>query len=267
MGIPLLRGRSFLPAEAATGSAVLLDRMAAERLWKGGDALGKHLRLLGGEAAKGREVEVVGVVGDVQEHIITENASPHVYLPFGKEYQSDMNFHLKVGADAGAIEAVRREIRAYDAGMPVLAVRTMGQHMEASFDFWIARTGAVLFTVFGGVALVLAVIGLYGIRSYAVARRTREIGIRMALGADAADALRLVLREGVVLTATGAAAGLALSLLVGKALAGMLYQVSAADPAVMLGAPVILGAVSLLACYVPARRAARVDPMVALRDE
>jgi predicted permease len=265
MGIPLLRGRSFLPAEAAAGNAVMLDRGAAARLWPNGDALGKRLRLLGGDTGSGREVEVVGVVGDVQEHIIPNDSSPHVYLPFGREYQANMNFHLKAGP--GVIDGVRREIRGYDPSMPVLAIRTMQQHMEASFDFWITRTGAVLFTIFGGVALVLAVIGLYGIRAYSVARRTREIGIRMALGANPSDTLGLVLREGAAVTAAGAAAGLALSLLTGKLLAGFLYQVSGADPVVFLTATGILSAVSLLACYVPARRAARVDPMIALRYE
>ncbi len=129
------------------------------------------------------------------------------------------------------------------------------------------RTGATLFTIFGAVALLLAMIGLYGIRSYTVARRTREIGIRMALGANARDTLRLVVREGAVLTAIGASAGLALSFLVGKVLASMLYQVSGSDAVVFLAAPAVLGAVSLLACYIPARRAARVDPLIALRYE
>jgi putative ABC transport system permease protein len=162
---------------------------------------------------------------------------------------------------------VRREIRGVDAAVPILALKTMRQHLESSIDLWIMRTGATLFSIFGGVALVLAMVGLYAIRSYTVARRTREIGIRMALGASSSDTLRLVVREGVALTAIGAAAGLTLSFLLGKVLAGMLYQVSGSDPVVFLAAPTILSAVSLLACYVPGRRAARVDPMVALRHE
>jgi ABC-type antimicrobial peptide transport system permease subunit len=129
------------------------------------------------------------------------------------------------------------------------------------------RTSATLFSIFGGVALLLAMIGLYGIRSYTLARQTREIGIRMALGANAGDTLRLVVREGAALTAIGAAAGLTLSFLLGKVLAGMLHQVSGSDPVVFLTAPAVLSAVSLVACYVPARRAARVDPMIALRYE
>ena len=162
---------------------------------------------------------------------------------------------------------MRREIRDFDAALPVLALKTMQQHMEASADLWITRTGATLFSIFGGVALLLAMIGLYGIRSYTVASRTREIGIRMALGASrrryaAPGGAR---RRGA--DRDGRGRGLALSFLVGKVLAGMLYQVSGSDPVVFLAAPAVLSAVSLVACYVPARRAARVDPMVALRYE
>jgi ABC-type antimicrobial peptide transport system permease subunit len=178
-----------------------------------------------------------------------------------------MHIHLKVGSESGMLDRVRREIRGVDAALPVLELKTMRQHLDGSVDLWILRTGATLFSIFGGVALLLAVVGLYGIRSYTVARRTREIGIRMALGASARDTLRLVVREGAVLTAMGASAGLMLSFLVGKVLAGMLYQVSGSDLVVFVAAPAVLSAVSLAACYLPARRASRVDPLVALRDE
>jgi putative ABC transport system permease protein len=212
-------------------------------------------------------MEVVGIVANVQEHVVGRGEQPHVYFPFGEEYQSDMHIHLKVNSVSGMLDTVRREIRAFDAVLPVLALKTMQQHLEGSADLWIMRTGATLFSIFGGVALLLATVGLYGIRSYTVARRTREIGIRMALGASASDTLRLVVREGAALTAIGGAAGLVLSFLVGKVLASMLYHVSGADPVVFLLVPAILSAVSLVACYVPAKRAARVDPMVALRYE
>ena len=266
MGVPLLRGRSFVPAEGGARTAVVLDRLAASRLWPDGDALGKHI-LMNEDAGKSREMEVVGIVGNVREHIVGRGEDPHVYLPFGAEYQSDMQIHLKVRSEAGMLDTVRREIREFDTALPVLSLKTMQQHLEGSIDLWIMRTGATLFSLFGGVALLLAVVGLYGIRSYTVARRTREIGIRMALGANATDTLRLVVREGVLLTAIGAAAGLSLSFLLGKVLAGMLYEVSGSDPVVFLAAPAVLSAVSLLACYVPARRAASVDPMIALRYE
>jgi predicted permease len=267
MGIALLRGRSFLPAEAASRSVVVLDHLAATRLWPNADALGKHVLLDGDESGKPHEAEVVGIAASVRGHIVGKDDAPYVYTPFGQEYQSDMHIHLKVGSETGMLEAVRREIRTFDPTLPVLGLKTMRQHMEGSADLWIVRTGATLFGIFGGVALMLAVIGLYGIRSYTVAQRTREIGIRMALGASAADTLRLVVREGAALTAIGAAAGFALSLLVGRVLAGMLYEVSGSDTVVFLAAPAVLCAVSLAACYIPARRAARVDPMIALRWE
>jgi ABC-type antimicrobial peptide transport system permease subunit len=134
-------------------------------------------------------------------------------------------------------------------------------------DIWIVRTGARLFGILGSVALLLAMIGLYGVRAYAVARRTREIGIRMALGAKPGDTLGMILREGLSVTSIGVAVGLLFSMAIGQVLASLLYRVSGLDPAVLVGAPVALALVSLLACYIPARRAAHVDPMVALRHE
>jgi putative ABC transport system permease protein len=124
-----------------------------------------------------------------------------------------------------------------------------------------------MFSLFGSVALVLAMVGLYGVRAYTVARRTREIGIRMALGANAMDTLRMILREGLLVTSIGAGVGLLLSAALGRVLANFLYKVSGADPVVFTAAPILLALISLLACYIPARKAARVDPMVALRYE
>jgi putative ABC transport system permease protein len=276
LGIPLLRGRSFLSSEAPTNSGVgtvILDQSAATRLWPNGDALGKRIRMIVDQAShKARDAEVVGVVASVREHTFGRELEPHVYVPFLQEYQSLMNVHLKLtatGRDAEArlLETVRKEIRSIDSRLPVLTLRTFNEHVDASFDFWIVRTGARMFTIFGGVALVLAMVGLYGVRAYTVARRTREIGIRMALGADAGDTLRMILREGLLVTAVGLAAGLALSLMLGKVLSSFLYNVSGTDPLVLVAAPIALGSVSLLACYLPARRAAKVDPMVALRYE
>ncbi|HYL76405.1 MAG TPA: FtsX-like permease family protein [Bryobacteraceae bacterium] len=183
-----------------------------------------------------------------------------------------MNIHLRAGmtgpdSEARLLDAVRKEIRAVDSRLPVLALKTLRGHLDGSFDLWSVRIGARMFSLFGGVALLLAMIGLYGVRAYTVARRTREIGIRMALGARSSDALRMVLREGLVVTSIGLGAGLLLSSGLGKLLASFLYQVRAVDPVVFSVAPLLLAAISLLACYLPARRAARVDPMVALRYE
>ena len=165
------------------------------------------------------------------------------------------------------LQSVRAELRAVDPHLPVLSLQTMRLHMDSSFDLWVVRTGARMFAIFGGVALLLASIGLYGVRAYTVAMRTREIGIRMALGARASDALRLILGEGMALLGIGAAAGLLLSILLGRLLSSMLYSVNSFEPGVMLGAPLLLAAVALVACYIPARRAARLDPMAALREE
>jgi predicted permease len=276
LGIPLVRGRSFSPAETEdpkTPRVVILDKTASERLWPKGDALGQHIRLLPEDGiSPAQDAEVVGVVGNVQEQLFAGEAPPHVYVPFGQQYQAGMNIHLRLTAtgpeaEAQLLTALRREIRNVDAGLPVLTMVTMRGHLESSFEWWLVGTGARMFLIFGGVALLLAVIGLYGVRSYTVALRTREIGIRMALGADARDAMRMMLREGLTLTAIGVGAGMALSLALGKVLSSLLYRVSGADPVVLSVAPLLLGTVSLLACLFPARRAARVDPMTALRHE
>jgi predicted permease len=275
LGIPLLRGRSFVAAESGgdTKSAVaVLDKGAANKLWPNQEAIGKHIRMVLGESTKTQDAEVVGVVGSVQDNIFGSGMEPHLYIPFGQEYQSDMHLHLKIAgqgndAEARLLDTIRREIRSVDARVPVLALKTMRQHLDASADLWIVRTGARMFTIFGGVALLLAMVGLYGVRAYTVARRTREIGIRMALGANAGDTLRMILREGLLVTSIGAGVGLLLSAALGRVLASSLYRVSAAGPVVFTAAPILLAAISLLACYLPARKAARVDPMVALRYE
>jgi len=272
LGIPLLRGRAFNRHEVESANAdsvVVLDQLAAQRLWPGGNPVGQHIRLLaGGDSKESRDAEVVGIVAAVQEDVFGEGLQPHVYVPFGQEYQADMTIHLKTTAQgANFLETLRREVSAVDSRLPVIELRTMRTHLEASFDLWIVRTAARMFTVFGSVALVLAMVGLYGLRAYTVARRTREIGIRLALGAKPGDAQRMILREGLLITSLGVVAGLALSLLAGKVLAGVLYKVSGVDPLVFLAATAVMGSVSLLACYLPALRASRVDPMVALRYE
>jgi predicted permease len=281
LGIPILRGRPFRAAEAVAGKkaagVVVIDQLAAQKLWpKGENPIGQRLRLIQGEAAgKAHEVEVVGVAANIRDRIVGGKPQPHLYVPFGQEAQSDMQIHLAFQpgavrtreAEGLVLEAVRRQIRAVDSRVPVLSFRTLRGHLEASFDLWIVRTAARIFGLFGLVAVLLAAVGLYGVRAYTVAQRTREIGIRMAIGASASDALGLILREGLVLTAVGSTLGLLLALGLGRVLSGMLYQVSGVDPVVFVATPLLLGLVSLLACWVPARRAARIDPMVALQGE
>ena len=275
LGIPLQRGRVFSSVDASGGThaVAILDQAAAERLWPGGDAVGQSVRLgSGGGNEPALDAEVVGIVANVQEGVTGKRWPAHVYVPFGQAYQSDMYIHLKTAvlgpqAEARLLETVRGEIRSVDPHLPVLALKTMHSHLDSSFDVWVVRTGARIFVIFGGVALLLAAIGLYGVRAYNVAMRTREIGIRMALGARASDAVRMMLREGMVLMGIGAAVGFVLSVAVGKALSTLLYRVDGFDPVVLIAAPSLLAAISLIACYIPARRAAHLDPMVALRDE
>jgi predicted permease len=276
LGIHILRGRDFNSGETETGSAppaAIVDDVLAKRLWPGEDALGKRIQLREGDPGKlPKVIEVVGVVASIRETFFEGQPSPHVYLPFGQSYQSDMNIHLRLAnrgqdAEAALIQTVRREVRAVDEHIPVLAMKTLERHLDSSIELWIMRTGASMFSAFGAVALLLAVVGLYGVKAYMVARRTREIGIRMALGATAGATLRMIICEGVILTSTGILIGLLIALGVGRLLGSMLYEVSGSDPLVLTATPSILFAVSILACYLPARRAARVDPMVALRYE
>jgi putative ABC transport system permease protein len=297
LDIPLLQGRAFNQGETAakTSAVVMLDRLAADRLWpsslaekstgagEGSEAVGKHIQLLATSGGRGnQDAEVVGVVANVQENVFGGGLQPHVYVPFGQEYQADMNIHLKLagqlgkgagngannsGSDARFLETVRREVSSVDSRLPVLTQTTMRDHLDASFDLWIVRTAARMFSIFGGVALLLAMVGLYSLRAYTVTRRTREIGIRLALGARPSDARQMILREGLVVTAIGAGTGLVLSLLAGTVLASLLYKVSGVDPLVFFSSAAILGMVSLLACYLPALRASRVDPMIALRHD
>jgi predicted permease len=268
LAIPLLRGRDFLRSEnlgPAPQRVAILDKLAAERLWPDSDAVGKHINY------NSHDLEVVGVVGPVREQIIGDHTTPpHLYVPFGQEYVADMQIHLKVTTQgpqeqARMLETIRRQIRAVDDRLPVVALKTLTDHLDTSFDLWVVKTGARMLGIFASIAILLAMIGLYGVKAYTVARRTREIGIRMAVGAGSADVLRMVLREGLLVTAIGLAGGLVLALALGRVLSGILYDVQAVDLLVLCVATFLLTAVSLLACYLPARKAARVDPMVALR--
>jgi ABC-type antimicrobial peptide transport system permease subunit len=168
------------------------------------------------------DLEVVGVVGPVQERIVGGDLRPDLYVPFGPEYRADMHIHLKVAASgkeaqARMLETVRGEIREVDAGLPVLELKVLRDHPDASLDLWLVETGARIIGTFGMIALLLAVIGLFGARVYTVAPHTREIGIRMALGASSADTQRMILREGFIVTPIGLGCGL-LALALGLAL-------------------------------------------------
>jgi putative ABC transport system permease protein len=195
---------------------------------------------------------------------------PHAYVPFGANYQSGMSLHLRADSGEGAaalLERARGELRRAAPRLPVLNATTLALFRDDSLPLWLMRTGARMFTLFGLVALLLAVVGIYGVKSYLVARRTREIGIRIALGATRRDVLRMVLGQAAAVTSAGVLLGLALSAGAGRLVASLLYRVSPADPLVFALAPCVLAAAALLAALLPARRATRIAPVDALRSE
>ena len=274
LGVPLLRGRAFTRAEAESESAppvAMVDELLAGRLWPGEEAIGRAIRFAGRDGdGFPDQIEVVGVVPTLRDDFFSSQPRPHVYMPFAQAYQSGMNLHIRLSGDQGALAStllrtIRAEIRALDEHIPILTLATAKDHMAGSVGLWLFQTGARMFTTFGALALLLAVVGIYGVKAYTVARRGREIGIRMALGATAGDALWLILREGLWLTLAGMGLGAALAALLARLLGSMLYQVSALDPLVFTAAPLLLASAAMLACYLPARRAATVDPMTALR--
>jgi ABC-type antimicrobial peptide transport system permease subunit len=196
--------------------------------------------------------------------------SEHVYVPLGQQYESAMTLQLRVaGADGGGamLDTIARAAREVDDRLPILSVATWRDYLDDGFEMWMYRAGAGVFSAFGGIALLLAVLGVYGVKSYVVSRRTREFGIRIAIGAEPRALLWQVLREGGRTTAIGIGIGLVLALLAGQLLQGILYGVNAVEPMVLVTAPLILLAASLLASYLPALRATRVDPTVTLRSE
>ncbi|MFL6255009.1 MAG: ABC transporter permease [Pyrinomonadaceae bacterium] len=265
LGTQLVRGRDFNEAdrEGAPGVAVVNETLAA-LLWPDEDPLGKRVSF---EGAKGPYLEVVGVARDGKYRSLGDRSRPYIYRPVMQSYEPRMTLVVRTsGADPRALAgAVREQLRALDPNLPVADVRTL----EEQFDLSLlpARIAAWTLGGFGLLALALAAIGIYGVVSYTVAQRTREIGVRMALGAGRADVLRLVIGEGLSVVGGGLALGLLLSFAVTRVLGGFLYGVTASDPLTFVGVPALLGAIALAAGYLPARRAARVDPMVALRYE
>jgi predicted permease len=265
MGTQLVRGRDFTEAdrEGAPGVAVVNETLAA-MLWPGEDALGKRVSF---EGAKGPYLEVVGVARDGKYRSLGDRSRPYIYRPVMQSYEPRMTLVVRTSAaDPRALSgAVREQLRALDRNLPVADVRTL----EEQFDLSLlpARIAAWTLGGFGLLALALAAIGIYGVVSYTVAQRTREIGVRMALGARRADVLRLILGEGLSVVGVGLGLGLLLSFAVTRVLGGFLYGVTASDPLTFVGVPALLGSIALAAGYLPARRAAKVDPMVALRYE
>jgi len=262
MGIPLLAGRVFAQddREGAAPVAIINDTMAS-RFWPNQDPLGKRLQLPGQKEFR----QIVGVVKTADYQTLGEAPQSCVYVPLRQNYSESMVLYVRTEYDPSRlITNIQGEIRNIDPALPIDDIRTGTKVIEQAL--WGAKMGVGLLGVFGFLALGLASIGLYGIMAYSVNQRRREIGIRMALGAGQANVLRLILRQGMTFVITGVALGLMLSILLGHALSKFLYGVGASDPASLAGASLVLLTVAMVACYLPARRASQLDPLVALHE-
>jgi predicted permease len=283
VGLPVTRGRGFTETEATQPGpkVAIIDEVLAKKLWPDGDAVGQRIQYAdqkGGTSAdlnsgEKESMEIVGIV-PATRHALFETEEPvgGIYLPFARGFQSDISYFVRFrslapGSEAAAADLLRRAVRDVDPSIPIISLRTFAQHLDSNLDLWLVRAGAALFSIFGALALGLAVVGLYGVKAYSVARRTREIGIRMALGAQAGAVLRMIMWEGSIMLISGVTIGLLLAIATAKILSGILYGVSALDPIAFTVAPLVLTIAALIATWLPARRATRVDPVQALRAE
>jgi putative ABC transport system permease protein len=262
MRIPLLKGRYFTEAEVHENAKVaLISDVLAQRFFNGENPLGGHLRF---GSIDQTPYEIIGVVGDVRHRGLDLDLRQTVYFPSLRFGYS--NLVIRTATDPASLAgAVRKEVAAIDPNQPLANVKTMEQWVSESVAQPRLRT--LLLGVFSAVALLLSVVGIYGVMSYAVAQRTHELGIRMALGARAGDVLGLVIRQGMKLALCGVAIGLAAALALTRLIKDLLFGVRAADPMTFGAIALLLTGITLLACYLPARRATKVDPLVALRHE
>jgi predicted permease len=269
MGIPIVRGRSFDERDNAQAMRVaLVNETMAREYWRGQDAIGKRF-VLGDPDEKKAWITVVGIAADVRQMGLDAPVKAEMYFPYqqaGERFYTPRDLVIRTAVDPlSLVAAVRREIRAVDADQPVSNVRTMDDVLGK--EIAPRRIAMTLLMTFAGLALLLASIGIYGVLSYFVAQSTPEIGVRLALGARQADVLRLVVGRGMKLAAVGLAIGLVASFLLTRLMASLLFGVSASDPTTFSAVSGLLMLVALLACYIPARRATKVDPLVALRYE
>ena len=268
MATPIVYGREFTDQDVEKSQQVaIVNETFVKRLMPAvktpAEAVGKRVSF--GDAT-GPFMEIVGVAHDGKYFNIAEDPRSFIWTPLAQDYNSSGSLMVRtIGNPDPVFAAVRNEVQSLDPNLPLFDVKTLTEHMR--FALFPARVAAIVLGVFGLVALLLSAIGIYGITSYAVAQRTHEIGIRMALGAQLGDVLKLVLNHGLKLTLIGAALGIVGAYLTTRAITAVLYGVSATDPLTFISVSVLLIGVALLACYVPARRATKVDPLVALRNE
>jgi putative ABC transport system permease protein len=266
---PLVRGRALNETDDSKGQRVaLVNETLARKYWPPDHAVGQHIQFAGvqPQSPNTQWITIVGVVGDIKADGLDAATAPRIYLPVNQSPSYAMVVYLRTNADPGTLDdTVRREVQSIDPSIPVFGVRTMDEVVAKYLEQ--RRFALELLGVFAGVALLLASIGIYGVMAYTFSQRTNEIGIRMAMGAQGADILKIAVGEGALMVAFGLGAGLAGSLVLTRFLQTMLFSVKATDPITFVGISAFLAAVALAACFVPARRATRVDPLVALRHE
>ena len=263
MGVPLLRGRLLSDDDAADAKGrVVINETMALRHWPGEDPIGKRVRI----SWDNLEDEVVGVVGDVKHSGLDAESRAMTYWPFARNPYGTMTVAVRTTGDASRIvTSIVGLVRALDPELAVANIRTMDEVVSDSVAE--RRLTMLLLTMFAGVALLLAAIGIYGVIAYGVTQRTQEIGIRMALGAQQSDVLRMVVKQALVMALAGIVVGGTGALLLTRLMQGLLFQVKPADPVTFIVVSGILAAVAVLASYIPGRRATRVDPVIALRAE
>jgi putative ABC transport system permease protein len=276
LGVKLLRGRDFTQAECEDKNGrrvAIIDEELAKKLFPNEDAIGQHIRYTQPPKDGGpNDMEIVGIVSKHLHAIGSDNIVTRLFVPLTQHYDSETYLHVRLNtqdrqAVVAMIPTLRQSLREIDPDLPLLEMQPYVDLMERSPNLWIVKLGAILFGAFGGIALLLAVVGVYGVKAYAVACRTREIGIRMALGAHRKDVFALIMRQGALQTALAVAVGLLLSLGAGRVLSQILYGVSPSDPLSLITSSLMLAAAALLACFLPARRATYVNPITALRTE
>jgi len=262
MGIPLMRGRAFNDVDQSnTPSVVVINETMAKRFWPDQDPIGKRFKFFGQENFQ----QVIGIAKDSKYNFIGEDPLPYIYQALTQAYQPAVSLLVRADNPAAVLGTLRGEIQQLDRVMPLTGVFTLNDIFEQSL--WAPKMGASLLLIFAFLSLLLAVIGIYGVMAYAVNQRTREIGIRMALGATRGEVQRMIVIQGFRLTLLGVVVGLAASLATSRLIATLLINVSPTDVVTFVAVPVVLSIAALAASFLPARRATRIDPMIALRYE
>jgi putative ABC transport system permease protein len=264
--IAQVSGRNFTDSDDVNSQKVaLIDDTLAHRYWPGEDPIGKQIKA-GALNSQAPWTTIVGIVASIKSDGFDAPAMPHVYFPLFQNPNATAAIYLRTSTDPGTLaDAIRGEVQSVDPGIPVFAVRTLNEVVAKSLAD--RRFALTILAVFAGVALLLASIGIYGVMAYTFSQRTHEIGVRVALGAQRRDILRMALGEGMVLVAIGLGVGLIGAVIVTRFLRSMLFSVTATDPLTFASIALLLAAVALFACFIPAQRATQVDPLVALRED